>query len=421
MIYRINTSPGTEPLALKSSQDAVKSRIEKLYDNEQASLIEKLKKIDHVSTCLKVICFDKLKFVGMTVHWIEPDTFQQVYHILCVKRLNSCLTIDQVTSIVSSTNERFAIQNKVVGIVASNMIDNELFFKTHGITFDEGRTENLTNGIPCDDINMSNEFLANNENLAGDFQIKCLENLSLPGQYQSACELLRLVLMVDAQRASTCIFRSSMQKLNHLFRLLRCDATRETMKTTYQISIEPPVAAQWQSLYYVIQNVVQHDVLLINRLMVDFHAPEFTCDEYEFLTEYACVMGPLADALDNLQSNGLYATLLPTLRTLRDGLQLSQNRMDLKFCAPLAKTIYLGFMERFSDFFDISSKICVNATIAACVHPYFKLRWIDAQTIDQSYFDKITDLIVSAASKCIRNSTNHQLNTSQISKHTFGI
>lgn len=399
-------------------------RIEKLYENEQASLIEKLKKIDHVSTCLKVICFEKLKFIGMTVHWIEPDTFQQVYHILCVKRLNSSLTIDQVTSIVSSTNERFAIQNKVVGIVASNMIDYELFFKTHGITFDEGRTENLTNGNLADDINMSNEFMGNNENLAGDFQIKCLENLSLPGQYQSACELLRLVLMVDAQQvlnhsSSTSIFRSSMQKLNHLFRLLRCDATRETMKTTYQISIEPPVTAQWQSLYYVIQNVVQHDVILINRLMVDFHAPEFTGDEYEFLTEYACIMGPLADALDNLQSNGLYAALLPTLRTLRDSLQLSQNRMDLKFCAPLAKTIYLGFMERFSDFFDISSKICVNATIAACVHPYFKLRWIDAQTIDQSYFDKITDLIVSAATKCVRNSTNHQSNQSQISKDTF--
>lgn len=421
MIYRNNALPDTAPLTFESS-DAVKTRIENLFESEVASLIENLKKIDHVSTSLKVISMEKIRFLGMTVHWIEPETFEPAARILCVKRLNPHITGEQFASMVSSINQRFDIQNKVVGIVVSNKIDSEQVFKSHGITFHENPNDNLINGIANDEsMDIPDELNEEVPLVQCDFQAKCLENRTLPGQYQSACELLHAVLVTDANQAMknptyANIFRSTMQKLNHLFRLSNWTVAREAMKTTYQISIEPPTPTQWQSFYYSIQTVVQHDMTVINSVMVAFNAPEFTVDEFEFLNEYLSVVGPISEALDNLQSNGLYAVLLPTLKTLRDCLQPSQYQNGLRFCVSLAEAIHFGFIERFNDFFDMANEKCVCATIAACTHPFFKLRWIDADTIDQSYFDKITDLIVSAAAKCITNATQHPANQSQTSK-----
>lgn len=42
----------------------------------------------------------------------------------------------------------------------------------------------------------------------------------------------------------------------------------------------------------------------------------FTVDEFEFLNKYLSVDGPISKASDNLQSNSLYAVLLPTLKIL---------------------------------------------------------------------------------------------------------
>lgn len=396
----------------------MKSRIENMFTNEVSSLVQKLKKIDHVSTSIKMMSVEKMRFIGMTVHWIEPTTFEQVSRILCIKRFIPPYTIDRVASMVASINQRFEIQDKTVGIVMSNSVNLKSSFKSLGITFED---EYAATGVAIDANDYADELMTNAEDVSSVDGAQCFENLTLIGQYQSACEMLRLVLITDANQALknaqyANIFRATMPKLNELFRLAKRSAVREAMQSTYQVYIEPPEPTQWQSLYTSIQSIIQYDMVLINKIMVAYNAPEFTINEFEFMNEYLNVVNPVAEALENLQTNGFYAALLPTLRTLRDSLQASQNKFILVFCAPLAEAIHLGFIERFNDFFDVDNEKYVSATIAACTHPFFKLRWIDAETIDQSYFDKITELIVSAALKCISNSTQSQSNQTQTSK-----
>lgn len=107
------------------------------------------------------------------------------------------------------------------------------------------------------------------------------------------------------------------------------------------------------------------------------------------------VMGPIAMSIDNLQSSAdHYATFLPTLHGLKADLQ-ALGQENLEYCGPLLKELVHGFSKRFARFFDLNDEQCQAATIAACVHPFFKMRWIHPDY--QQYTDKIQDMVVKAA------------------------
>lgn len=106
-------------------------------------------------------------------------------------------------------------------------------------------------------------------------------------------------------------------------------------------------------------------------------------------------MEPIAMAIDNLQStNDHYAAFLPTLHGLRGDFQALKSE-SLAYCTPLLNAVEAGFDRRFARFFDLNDEQCQAATIAACVHPHFKMRWIHPD-FDEN-IDKIQDIIVKAA------------------------
>lgn len=122
----------------------------------------------------------------------------------------------------------------------------------------------------------------------------------------------------------------------------------------------------------------------------------FTQSDYDFLQEYAKVMKPLATSIDNLQSsNQYYALLLPTLHSSKGDLECI-GAESLIYCSPLLTAIGKGFALRFARFFDIEDEQCQFATIATCVHPFFKTWWIHPEYAEK-YSDKIQDIVVKAA------------------------
>lgn len=106
-------------------------------------------------------------------------------------------------------------------------------------------------------------------------------------------------------------------------------------------------------------------------------------------------MEPIACAIDGLQSSKeYYASFLPTLHSLKGNLELLDDK-SLVYCQPLLKALADGFSRRFSRFFDLDDEQCQAATIAACCHPHFKMRWIHPDYENQ--IDKIEDIIVKSA------------------------
>lgn len=381
------------------SIDVIESRISDTFREKMSLLTQTLSKIDHVSTTTNVISIETKRFLGITVHWIDSDSFVRASHALCFKQFSPPHSTKRLDALVSTINRQFGIQDKIVGSAPSDRTDFMSSFRAIGIDFEENASDLMNDDGVDEDVAECDE---NTDSI--DSEHKDTDAFMLPGQYRCASQLLQSILTTDANQALkmpsyATIFRSSMRKLNQLFRLSKRDEAKDEMKSNH-ISIEAPVVDQWESLYRAIHSVLQHDLDAINKLMNVFNASPFSGDEFAFLKEYLSITEPIVESLDNLQSNGLYAVLLPTLKTLRDLLSSSDGGSGLKFCAPLAKAIHSGFNDRFKDFFDMTNEKCMSATIAACTHPFFKLRWIDADFMGSNYFNQITDLIISAVQKC---------------------
>lgn len=403
----------TDAMKLMST-DVIESRISNTFKEKISLLMQKLTKIDHVSTSTNVISIGAKRFLGMTVHWIDSDSLEQESHALCFKQFTPPHSIDRLESLITTINQNFGIQEKIVGTATSNRCDLISVFKALGITFDDESCENVMNDEGVEDVTECEELARSVE-----FEVENTDNFMIPGQYRCASQHLKLLLTIDANQALknasyAVIFSSSMRKLNQLFQLTKRDEVKKEMKTN-DIAIEPPSATQWESLFQSIRSAVKYDMDVINKLMDTFNAPTFTVDELSFLKEYLTVTEPIIESLDNLQSNELYAFLLPTLKTLRDHLESSQET-ELKFCAPLFKAIHSGFNERFREFFDLKNEKCTKATIAACTHPFFKLRWIDADFMGTNYFNQINDLIIDAVQKCNSNSEENTSTSAQNGK-----
>lgn len=369
-----------------------------MCSEEKSLLIQKLSEIEHVSIISKVISIGMKRFLGMTVHWIDPESFEQQTHAICFKEFNSS---DQFNSMVLDVNRDFGIQNKVLEQLTSQTIDFKSSFKALGLLSDgdQAVTEH------------SNQHPATNEDVDSSGSSCHSDDESSPAS--DASHLLRLVLMTGFNRALKYpsfdkICRSTMRKLNDLFRLSKRIDAHETFKT-HNILVKPPVESQWESLYAGIKSVLMYDLQLINTVMIELNAPEFTANEYAFLKDFIVATEPITKSLNHLQSNKLYAVVLPKLKKLRKDLEKAQNDGALKDCAPLARVMYIEFLDRFKDLmtFDTENETCVNATIAACTHPFFKLRWIDAYFMGQNYSEQrlpaITSLLVSTAAKCTPN------------------
>jgi hypothetical protein len=109
-----------------------------------------------------------------------------------------------------------------------------------------------------------------------------------------------------------------------------------------------------------------------------------TTAEKAFLKEFIDVMGPLAAALDILQSDSSTAgTLLPTLHTLF-GIWSNLTKCNdgqpkrLEYLNGLVNTLAASVKNRFCS--ELSSDYFV---VAACLEPRFKIHWVEDDKVDE--------------------------------------
>lgn len=152
----------------------------------------------------------------------------------------------------------------------------------------------------------------------------------------------------------------------------------------------------------------------INKLMSELGLAKFTTNELTFLYEFETISKPIADAIDNLQSNDCYySVFLPTLFTVKSSLEKLMNGQKLSYCIPAINAIYDGLMKRFGSFFDLRNKKTIPALIATCSDPYFKLRWLPKELASKETIAWIQNLITNAVEAEIQRFGLTHINNNQ--------
>lgn len=121
------------------------------------------------------------------------------------------------------------------------------------------------------------------------------------------------------------MYRSSTAKCSALWtKSSRSTLASETVEEVSKRKLLVPTSTRWNSFFDAVKRVAEIPMCELNTLCTKLGVKCFKEKEYQFLHEYCTAMKPLTAALDILQGDCPYGTLLPTLEVLM------QKTLDVK-------------------------------------------------------------------------------------------
>lgn len=192
-------------------------------------------------------------------------------------------------------------------------------------------------------------------------------------------------------------FNQAFTKLNELCKKYNRPKSSELIKAILKSSLIMPCKTRWNSLFDSITRLLTFDIKLLNKVTEALSLEQISPNDTEFFNEYVTVMGPIAEAIDSLQSDSFYSHFLPTLVNIKYVLESMAAESNLKHCQPLLEAITAGFEKRFGHFFDDCDDKTMAAVMSSCVHSHFKMRWFHEDMHTNNYSTRIENIIVREA------------------------
>lgn len=153
------------------------------------------------------------------------------------------------------------------------------------------------------------------------------------------------------------------------------------------------------------------DVLRLERL----------CDQdFAFLSEYARIIKPIADAIGHLEGNVLFGNYLPILFTCRVSLKEMELMETLMYCGPLLTAVKNGFDKRFrklmrlGDIFERPDAKAVPLFLGMLTNPEFKMKCIPDTWFHENAngIVQIKSILLNAMKQMIQVEKNESSNPS---------
>ncbi|XP_067216757.1 uncharacterized protein [Linepithema humile] len=282
-------------------------------------------------------------------------------------------TYDVLARAINSVYLEYHIQNKVCCTTTDNGSNFIKAFRSFGKDDDETLTtvefNDLSDLLIMDDVEDMNTE----------------SSLILPPHHRCVSHTLNFVAVKDSKKAIDSnvlykkLYRLTFAKLTKLWnKQNQSTQVTDKIKEICGVYLKTPVIKRWNSTFDSILQLVtllKNDSEKINQCLDYSNLQRLTENEIKFIEGYCQAMKPLAQALDILQSeSGIYmGYLLPVLKTLQEKLE-KLNKSGFTNCQSLITAIQQGLDKRFSTLLEKKELI-----IASCLHPKFKLNWINGE------------------------------------------
>lgn len=335
------------------------------------SICAALSKVDHVCTTADIWSSNNRSFLGITAHWIDPDTLERRSAALCCERMKGRHTYDCIAVRLNAVHTAYRINNKVLMTVTDN-----------GSNFVKAFKEFANDGSVVSDDDDNNVAFVDVDALLSEPEHDEDSDLYLPPHQRCAAHTLNLIASHDIESANSDavykkLSRSTMAKCSALWnKTSRSTQFADIVRDKFHTSFIVPNATRWNSYFNAVDKVRQvlekQSEDNIAEVFVALEVPQFRPNDILFLKEYCCVMQPLAAALDILQAETkcFIGFLLPTLMSLRT--KLLTVKPTLKLAAPLLTAVLSGLDKRFQGYDERHDLIIASVTL-----PQFRMRWID--------------------------------------------
>ena len=295
------------------------SYLEKEYAEMERNLKAALNEIDFVSTTADIWTANNRSYMVVTLHWISRSTLERNKAALACRRIRGRHTYDVIGAEIENIHSSYGILNKVVATVTDNGSNFVKAFKVYqpALTESDDEMEEEESTPTVDEVtflDMSEILSAENES---DGQ------LSLPPHHRCASHTINLISTNDVEKyltsnaESKAVYRSSTAKCSALWtKSSRSTVASETVEEVSKRKLLVPTSTRWNSFFDAVKRIAEIPMSELNTLCTKLGVKCFKDKEYQFLHEYCTAMKPLTVALDILQGDCPYGTLLPTLEVL---------------------------------------------------------------------------------------------------------
>lgn len=362
------------------SRHVLKTKIDWLFEKEKNKLINIFSAIEHIGVTCDIWSSKHRSFMGVTAHWIDPKTYERSYAILSCDRFLFPHTNDRIAEHLKNICDVFRITEKVIATTTDNASNFAKAFREHGVPIEW--------------------HFVDDEELDQDFEYEEIDSV-LSLHVRCASHTFSLIGVKDAAKALTTSsyfnkHSSAFKKLNRIWSCANKPKASETIVEVLGKSIHRPVATRWNSVYDCIVKILQLEQTKLAELMTALEIPEFSSLDICFLHEYIKVLTPIARALDCLQAECYFASLLPVVHNTKQDLLQMKNE-NLKYAVPLLNAVLGGIEDRFGYLFYFDNERCKPALVATCSYPYFKTRWLIGDMYSNENLEKIRSVLGSAA------------------------
>uniref|UniRef100_A0A3B4ERU9 BED-type domain-containing protein n=1 Tax=Pundamilia nyererei TaxID=303518 RepID=A0A3B4ERU9_9CICH len=232
----------------------------------------------------------------------------------------------------------------------------------HPVTESDDETEDEESSPKDDNVTFSDlsEILSAENESDGQ--------LPLPPHRRCASHTISIICTRDVAKhltttaESRAVYRSSTAKCTVLWtKSSRSTLASETVEEISKRKLLIPTSTRWNSFFDAVKRIAEIPMAEVNTLCTKLGLKCFKDQEYQFLHEYCMAMKPLTAALDILQGDCPYGTLLPTLEVLMQKTQAVKDDLSRM----------TAIQTRFAGVLDDK-----DALLAAASCPKFKLRWL---------------------------------------------
>lgn len=350
----------------------VQKIIGEMYADQKNELINELEGVHYICATADIWSHKSRSFLGITLHWLEESTLERKSAALCCTRFKHPHDNESIAEKIMMINHEYGIAQKIITTVTDNASNFVKAFMEFGISFDE--------------------FACENENDVDDIEFPCIQSgLGLSCHLRCGSHTFNLIGSSDKNKLLKQDVRfkkyydGTFEKLANLWGLSRSQKATQAIFEGIGSAIKKPVCTRWNSEYDSVVHMLAKNKENLKYAMESVGLEKFTGIDYEFLQEYVKVLKPIAVALDTLQQDKCYFGIyLPVLLSTKEELEEIQ-KSHLNFCAPLVDIMIESIDRRYESLLSFETEESKFAVLAACTHPFFKLRWIkDPETAEMA-------------------------------------
>ncbi|XP_067267095.1 zinc finger BED domain-containing protein 4-like [Chanodichthys erythropterus] len=339
-------------------------RIERGFQNMKEAITETLQDVQTVCTTADIWTAHHRSFMGITCHWIEPETLDRKSAALACERIRGRHTYDVIAAKVSQIHAEFQIQGKVSATVTDNGSNFVKAFSEYGGCEMDDEMDN-TDDVQFADV--SAVLQEEEEEL----------NFFLPPHHRCAAHTLNLIATTDLDKAasqgvSRKLYRSAMSKCAAIWnKAHRSSGAADAIEEIAQMRCLVPSVTRWSSEYHAIEKLMSLTESQLNGICDQLKLAKLHPQETMFLIEYTAILKPLAYSINLLQGekNCYFGYIVPTILSLKA--KLAEKLTQVQFSAHILSAVIKAIDTRFGQV--LASH---EARMAASTIPKFRLWWL---------------------------------------------